>query len=276
MQLELINSFQDTQKKSNSFWVKHSTLKAMKHTEIYYEQFQSNVENRNHTADIIVEENTTFSAARKYKQFGKVAVLNFANPEVPGGGVQNGAMAQEECLCRSSNLYACIAEEKNYKEYYGYHRSLDNRYYSERVIYSKGVLVFKTDDLILQKLPKSKWIQLDVITCAAPYLRGICDIDNEELKGIFKKRIKNIFEVAKNNQIEVLVLGAFGCGAFKNPPRVVAAAFNEVIHQNGYINYFTKIIFAIKNSNMGKSADQCENLREFNKNICVKGAYFYE
>ena len=52
-------------------------------------------------------EDSSFSAAKKYLPYGKVAVLNFANPENPGGGVQNGAMAQEECIL--SIIYGFIA-----------------------------------------------------------------------------------------------------------------------------------------------------------------------
>lgn len=56
------------------------------------------------------------------------------------------------------------------------------------------------------------------------------DISYEGLKALHTSRIQRIFEVAIANKAEVLILGAFGCGAFRNPPELVAevfAAFTE-------------------------------------------------
>lgn len=79
------------------------------------------------SCDVEVVADTTFSAARKYLRNGnvreQVAVLNFANPHYAGGGVEHGAMAQEECLCRSSNLYPCLFAPCAQAEYYQFHRN---------------------------------------------------------------------------------------------------------------------------------------------------------
>lgn len=118
-----------------------------------------------------VVESTTFATAKRYIGNGKVAVLNFANPENPGGGVQNGAMAQEECLCRSSILYPCLIDDNVFTEYYQYHKELKNTFFSDRLIYTKDVTVFKDDNTIPQMMPEDEWFNVDVITCAAPYLK---------------------------------------------------------------------------------------------------------
>ena len=46
------------------------------------------------------------------------AVLNFALPSNPGGGVVNGSSAQEECLCRCSTLYYNLTEDFLWKKFY--------------------------------------------------------------------------------------------------------------------------------------------------------------
>ena len=115
---ELIACFQDTVEKSNDGSLKQRTARAIRSNRVYKEGFVSKVKHRSERASIDVYSGTTFDIAKRYRSRGKIAVLNFANPECPGGGVQIGAMAQEECLCRSSNLFACIANRNVYDEYY--------------------------------------------------------------------------------------------------------------------------------------------------------------
>lgn len=250
---ELINCFNDTLNISNVN-LQASTRQAIENTKVYQENFKSNALNsikysaKDIKDNIVVKAGTTFATAKEYLKFGKVAALNFANPEYPGGGVRNGAMAQEECLCRSSNLYVCLSDNKVFDDYYLFHRDLHNRFYSDRIIYSKGITVFKDDSDIPQMMPESEWFNLDVITCAAPYIAERKYTNKTALKELFKGRIKNIFETAIENDVEVLILGAFGCGAFKNPPEVAAKAFYEVIDENKYSGLFKKIVFAIKSN----------------------------
>ena len=190
-------------------------------------------------------------------------MLNFANPENPGGGVQNGAMAQEECLCRSSNLYPCLCDKSVFNEFYLYHRNLRSFFYSDRLIYTKGVTVFKDDSDVPQLMPENEWFQVDVITCSAPYIARRKYTNQAALKELFKSRIKNIFEAAVDNGAEVLVLGAFGCGAFKNPPEIVAKAFHEVIEENAYQTKFKRIVFAIKSTVGDDPYMACPNITAF-------------
>lgn len=255
---DLITCFNDTFEISNSERLRDLTEKAKQSNRVYFENFVSNKNRSKHNAEIIVEANTTFAAAKKYGEFGKIAVLNFANPEVAGGGVTNGAMAQEECLCRSSNLYACINDHNVFSDYYAYHRNNRNYFYSDRLIYTKDVTVFKNDDEIPQMMPENEWFNVDVITCAAPYLGKQRHTNHAVLFDVYKNRIKNIFEAAKDNDIEVLILGAFGCGAFKNPPSLMAQAFYKVICEQEYLRIFKKIVFAIKTT-----GENCPNYNAF-------------
>ncbi len=243
----LIDCFDDTMAKSLSGRLRGKTSRAVRSCRVYKESFTAKRRKLTRTkADIIVEKNTSFAAASKYLEHGRTAVLNFANPVQAGGGVGRGAMAQEECLCRSSNLYACISSERVSVDFYNYHIDNDNDMNSDRLIYTSGVTVFKSDDAVPLMLDRKQWYEVDVITCAAPYLGGIDCIDVINLKRIIRNRVRNIFEAAIDNKVSVIILGAFGCGAFYNPPELVAEAFREIIIEEHYRDFFKKIVFAIK------------------------------
>ena len=113
---ELITCFQDTLQISEGR-LRKNTTSSIKLNRVYKENFLSKVAHKDENAIISIYSRTSFSVAKEYCKYGKVAVLNFANPHNPGGGVCNGAMAQEECLCRSSNLYVCINNENVFNEY---------------------------------------------------------------------------------------------------------------------------------------------------------------
>lgn len=242
--IRLIFSFWDTLRKSRREPLFNATLSSSMRNKIYKEQFCSDKRDFTGTLGrVVVVENTTFAEATKYCNYGKTAVLNFANPEVPGGGVTTGSTAQEECLCRSSNLYPVIKSFYAH-EYYSYNRK--HRFtFTDRIIYSPDIYVFKTDDPIPKLLDRSEWFTVDIITCAAPKYY-LMKKNTSVLFDIFKNRITNILEVAIDNGVKNIILGAFGCGAFANPPEIVAQAFREVIIENNYMQAFDNIVFAIK------------------------------
>ncbi len=204
-------------------------------------------------AQVIVTKNRSFEAARPYAEQGlKIAVLNFASSTNPGGGVTSGASAQEECLCRISTLYPCLKDESMWDAFYAPHRKARNPLHNDDIIYTKDVIVFKDDDY--QPLPKP--FTVDIITCAAPTLREQSsnrynpsdgdkapDITPEDLLALHEKRGRQILSAAAANGAEVIVLGAFGCGAFKNDPAIVAQAYANILPE--YLHYFRTIEFAI-------------------------------
>lgn len=183
---------------------------------------------------------------------GFVAILNFASATNPGGGVTKGSSAQEECLCRCSTLYPALNQKKCWDKYYNINRAANSNLGSDTIIYTQDVLVFKDKDY---KYLNDKFC-VDVITCAAPNLRdkpnnsynngaskNQLTLTDEELYNIHVNRAKRIFEVANKNCVDYLVLGAFGCGAFKNNPEIVAKAYKDVIPL--YARNFKVIDFAI-------------------------------
>jgi len=240
----LVSIFEDTQKvieQCHSFMTK--TQQSIEKTIVYKENFVCEEKIvRSETIDnIIVVPASTYECALNLVRNGRkhIAVLNFANPYEPGGGVKRGARAQEECLCRCSNLYNVISNTKCESEYYEFHKANKGYLFSDRVIYSPDIIVLKNDDYEL--LENS--FNVDVITCAAPY--NVYGHNVDVLKTTYKSRIKNILEVAIENGVDTIVLGAFGCGAFHNPPQLMAEAFKSVLVDEQYAKYFGAVYFAI-------------------------------
>ncbi len=264
-QIALITNFKDTQIKiKENERLIQETKQMQAGTRLYLDQFTAvlrNVKCDTPTPVIEVAADTTFHCAQSLLEPGKkIAVLNFANAYQPGGGVVHGAMAQEECLCRSSNLYESLTMPYLIRHYYKWNQKNTGDMSSDLIIYSPNVTVFKSDDTYPQELPEAEWFQVDVITCAAPYYdpRKKKPISKEKLENVFYDRIQNILEAAIDNDVDRLVLGAFGCGAFNNPPDLAAEVFRHLLIDNGYAQYFDKVVFAIK-----KSRDICPNLNAF-------------
>ncbi len=203
---------------------------------------------------ILVSTERTLQAAGKYAG-QKVAVLNFASATNPGGGVLRGSSAQEEALCRCSTLYPCLLGNDLWQSYYQMHRAQHDVTYTDACIYTPDVLVIKTDTNSPDRLPKDKIYPVDVITCAAPNLRlqpsnymnpghgAPARLTREQIRTLHLQRARKILSVAAIHGAEVLILGAFGCGAFCNPPEVVAGAFRDVLPD--FAHAFRTVEFAV-------------------------------
>lgn len=193
---------------------------------------------------VVVSGKRSFEAAQPYARAGKrVCVLNFASATHPGGGVKNGSSAQEESLCRCSTLYPCLNTEAMLNGFYRPHIKMGNSLHNDDCIFTPGVVVIKSDTDYPKRLDEAEWYKADLITCAAPNLRGSKDLSDEELYELLLRRAEKIFRVAAANGAEVLILGAFGCGAFRNPPECVAQAFKTVGEK--YLRYFETVEYAV-------------------------------
>ncbi|MCR5647755.1 MAG: TIGR02452 family protein [Acholeplasmatales bacterium] len=229
-----------------------SIKETKKNTKLYLEGFEAKNKESKYDTKIVFERLTSLDATRKYAN-QKVALLNFASGTHPGGGVLTGSNAQEESICRASTLYKCLNDETGniYEFFYGYHKTLGN-IYSDRIIYSPNILVFKDSNKENTLLDKNDWYKINVISSSAPNLKDEKILDSE-LYNIIITRIKNIFEVAIENEIEVLILGAFGCGSFNNNSLVNAKAFKEIC--DSYKGLIKTIVFAIPDESDEKSAN---------------------
>ena len=178
-------------------------------------------------ARVAVSARRSFEAAARYAGT-KTCVLNFASATGPGGGVIRGSSAQEESLCRCSTLYPSLISERLWNGFYAPHRAAGSTLYNDDIIYSPGIVVFKSDDDAPRIMPRENWFTVDVLTCAAPNLRHFAEDDPEraqrfmhggELLCILEKRAERIFEVALRQGAETLILGAFGLRRVPQPAR---------------------------------------------------------
>lgn len=182
-------------------------------------------------ANIQLVKQTTVEALQNSSKIVIYTVLNFASAKHPGGGVLKGTVAQEEALARASSLYPVI---KNCTEFYG---AVQAPYYTDKIIYSTPIYIFKND--YGQEIEP---IECEVITCAAPNY-SFCDVDIEKHKKIMTTRFTKVLKSAIANNQRNIMLGAWGCGVFQNPPDVNAQIFRKVLDE--YSEYFDDIIFAI-------------------------------
>lgn len=249
MPKELAEVFQDTLNRIDTdSELLQCTRKMQNDTRLYLPQFTAYDYNQFDTpADIEVTEDTTFHCAmRNYRVDHRTAVLNFANAYTPGGSVKDGADAQEESLCQCSNLYKSLTMPYLIRNYYKFNSKNTGAMGSDAVIYSPNVTVIRSDEYEI--FDPEKRFSVDVISCAAPYYDAgkKRPVAMTKLQEVFRQRIKNILEVASSKKVDTLILGAFGCGAFHNPPELVASAFYELLIERQYARRFRKVIFAIR------------------------------
>lgn len=183
----------------------------------------------------------------------KPCVLNFASFKDPGGKYLEGSMAQEECLCHASILYNVLRYFAN--DYYVINKQfLNYGLYANRCLYSKDI-IFEQD---------YKKCFCDVITCAAPFARTHIKYfsnkynNKKEAKdtvaSVYYDRVDFVLGVANLNNVQNLILGAFGCGVFGNDSLSSAYAFERLLNTK-YKGCFKNVIFAIpddKNYNIFK------------------------
>ena len=186
---------------------------------------------------IIVSKKRSFEAASSYKG-KKTCVLNFANNHNVGGAPWS-AGAQEESMCRTSTLYPCLKAAE--QDFHVHHKlmyasgDIDDMG-NDDIIWTPNVCVFKSDESAPKMLPETGWFNVDVISSAAPQLSysGISAIGVKKYDSIMRSRIRRILDVARKEKEQVLILGAFGCGAFHNPPEIVAKIFKELFAEYNF------------------------------------------
>lgn len=180
--------------------------------------------------------NDTVSALFSVERNKRVSLLNFASYKYPGGGFINGAMAQEEALCSESDLYNILSAFDG--SYYERHRKASyggNGLYTSDMIYTPDV-IFERKGLVRES---------GVITCAAPNAgvarsRGVSE---GEIRSVMHERIDRILACAARQGSEIVIVGAFGCGVFRNNTAFVENEWRQ-LSEGKYKDIFAKIIYS--------------------------------
>ncbi|MEV4278742.1 TIGR02452 family protein [Actinoplanes xinjiangensis] len=186
----------------------------------------------------VTGESSLDAARRLAAESDRVACLNFASARNPGGGFLNGAQAQEESIARASAIYPSLRAAG---EFYAFHRADRGLLYTDRVIWSPAVPVFRDDRgrFLARPYPVS------FLTSAAPN-RAMIARDQPgllpEVPGALMRRAERVLRVAAAHGCRELVLGAWGCGVFGNDPAQVAAVFAAALAD---APWFDRVVFAI-------------------------------
>jgi uncharacterized protein (TIGR02452 family) len=191
--------------------------------------------------NIQVVNSDSVSALTEWYKVGKTAVLNMASYKRPGGGVINGARAQEECLFRCSNLGHVISSD--------FYPLQDNE-----LLWTKDAVFFKDVNYAYMKD-----VSVDVITIAAINLNGLGKFQITNYEELTKDKIRLMLSMAIKNNIDNIILGAWGCGVFGNEPDKMAKMFKDVLEE-GY--KFNNVIFAIINdhNSVGNNYNEFKNI----------------
>lgn len=196
-----------------------------------------------------------FAVARAMRRDGahesSIAVLNLASDEEPGGGWLDALTeTQEEALCYSSTLYATLVASAAHYPWPNTGAGCDAG------LFSPGVVVWK-DTLAagLRPLPEEDVLVLGVITVAAPRnpaLVGVGDearFADEAVLDDLRKKLRLVYRMAASWGRTNLVLGAFGCGVYGCPQRVVAEEMRHVLLEDEFGGWFDRVWVARRASN---------------------------
>ena len=200
---------------------------------------------REYQTSVEVTNETTLHAARRLiveEHEERVLCLNFASAKNPGGGFLGGSQAQEESLARASGLYPCLTQMTGY---YESNRNFRSCLYTDHIIYSPDVPVFRDDDNALLDTPYT----VSIITAPAVNRGAVEHNEPQRVKDIERvmfDRMEKVLSLCVIHEHPVLILGAWGCGVFRNDPVEIATLFKRhLLHDGRFRQAFKRVVFAV-------------------------------
>ena len=202
------------------------------------------------------------------KNYGSIfACLNMANQEYPGGGYAHGPSAQEENMFRRTNCHFSIDRSmlipNEQETSYGYTPKMQALISAnEKITYLdvknpriciKDKETYNEDDVDLKNFGYNelgngdKFLFYELRCAAVDMRKAVIPFDRAEMR----KRIEAQFTTLISENVRHVVFGAFGCGAFANPPQQVATLYKECIML--YKDKFDVIAFPIYYAGNGES-----------------------
>ena len=190
----------------------------------------------------------------------KVGILNFANSTHPGGGAFYGASGQEESLIRTTTLFSSLSQvidptidlaQQLTQTYPAINYNEITNSILEKL---NGILISQDVSLFriffkgtYQNLEKPRMIT--ILTSAAPNLNKPKPENYEE---IIRQRVYSQLAGFSLKKIDSIILGAWGCGAFRNDPSYIASVYKSLL-ENEFKGMFKNVVFAIPNAELLKT-----------------------
>lgn len=194
-----------------------------------------------HMPDCRVQNLSTVEGIRLLTKEGlsSIGVLNFASAKNPGGGFLNGAMAQEESLAASGTLYKTLIA---HEAYYQNNRRCPSMIYTDHAIYSPEVVFFRDGAFRLVSEPvTANVLTLPAVNMGQALLKGE---DRQKVEQAMYRRMKLALTIFADRGDKNLVLGAYGCGVFRNDPRQIALWWRKLLEE-GMGAYFDTVLYAV-------------------------------
>ncbi len=227
-----------------------------------WKRWKVDEEDRRFDTVLEVTSQTTLECMRE-AQAGRSMVLSFGSAKRPGGGYLGGASAQEESLARSSALVPCLERfEAQFYQHHARQKGDDSCLYSHRIIWSPNVPFWRSDAGTALPVHCATVATVAAVNAGVVSKRVDRRVAPLMIAAHMHQRIRRVLLAALRKGCEDLVLGAFGCGVFKNAPRDVAFLFRALL-LGEFRGCFARVRFAL-------SAGSAENLAAFEE-VLLRG-----
>lgn len=211
------------------------------------------VQGRGRDPEITFSTMTTADALYHFamKERRRVCGLNFANGVDVGGGYKNGAMAQEEDLCRRiPNLYTSLFQAKQAGLYpFGpgtASSSSSPGKYCDVLWTPRCVLARLGEEGGFDLLRADRQASVGLVAAAAPNLAFANPPDLHD-RNLMENAVKTILIAPRlmDPEVSTIVLGAWGCGAFGGNASEICSLFCAALVESRLGRLYQEVHFAI-------------------------------